>query len=53
MQNQYPKKIADNVLMYSADPIIYVVSDFLSGEECEQFISLSKGKMKRATVIGE
>jgi len=53
MSQSFPKKIADNVLMYSADPIIYVVSDFLSYEECEEFISLSRGKMKRATVIGE
>ena len=39
--------------MYSADPIIYVVSDFLSEEECNAFIELGKGKMKRATVISD
>tara|TARA_B100001029_G_scaffold101050_1_gene83129 strand:- start:879 stop:1496 length:618 start_codon:yes stop_codon:yes gene_type:complete len=48
-----PKKISDNVTLYSADPIIYVVSDFLSEEECNAFIELGKGKMKRATVISD
>ena len=32
-----PKKIASNVTLYSADPIVYVVSDFLSDEECQSF----------------
>lgn len=48
-----PKKIADNVTLFSAEPIIYVVSDFLSDEECNAFIELGKGKMKRATVISD
>ena len=46
-----PKKISDNVTMYSANPVVYVVKDFLSDQECEAFIELGKGKMKRATVI--
>jgi prolyl 4-hydroxylase len=46
-----PKKISDNVTLYSTDPIVYVVSDFLSHEECGAFIELGKGKMERATVI--
>jgi prolyl 4-hydroxylase len=51
MTQEFPKKIADNVIMYSADPIIYLVSSFLSDEECESFIEASSGKMERATVI--
>jgi prolyl 4-hydroxylase len=51
MPQDFQKKIADNVMMYSADPVIYVVSDFLSDDECEEFINLSKDRMKRATVI--
>ena len=40
--NSFPKKLADNVTMYSADPIIYVVHDFLAKDECQEFINISK-----------
>ena len=40
--NNFPKKLADNVTMYSADPIIYVVHDFLAKDECQEFINISK-----------
>jgi hypothetical protein len=40
--NNFPKKLADNVTMYSADPIIYVVHDFLSKDECVEFINIAK-----------
>jgi len=46
-----PKKISENVTLYSADPIVYVVNDFLSEDECNAFVELGKGKMERATVI--
>ena len=48
-----PKKISENVIMYSADPIIYVVSNFLSDQECKSFIELGMGKMERASVISD
>ena len=48
-----PKKISDNVTLFSAEPIVYVVSDFLSDEECDAFIELGKGQMQRATVISD
>ena len=32
MNKEYPKKIADNVNMYAADPIVYVVENFLSND---------------------
>ena len=51
MTKEFPKKIADNVTMFSADPILYVVNDFLSNDECEAFIDASKGKLKPSTVI--
>ena len=51
MNKEYPKKIADNVTMYSADPILYVVDNFLSNDECDAFIEASKGKLKPSTVI--
>ena len=48
---EFPKKIADNVTMYSADPILYVVNDFLSNDECDAFIEASEGKLQPSTVI--
>ena len=50
---EYPKKIADNVTMYAADPIIYLVKDFLNDEECEAFIDAAQGKLKDSTVISD
>ena len=52
-QPEFPKKIADNVTMYSADPIVYLVSDFLNDEECEAFIDAAQGKLKVSTVISK
>ena len=37
-----PKKISSNVTMYSADPIIYVVSNFISDQECDAFIDAAR-----------
>ena len=37
-ETDFPKKIAENVTMYSADPIVYVVNDFLNDHECNSFI---------------
>ena len=51
MNKEFPKKIADNVTMYSADPILYVVNSFLSNDECEAFIEAANGKLKPSTVI--
>ena len=51
MNKEYPKKIADNVTMYAVDPILYVVDDFLSHDECDAFIEASKGKLQPSTVI--
>ena len=42
----FPKRIADNVVMYSADPIIYVVKNFISEDECKAFIEAAE-KPKR------
>ena len=51
MNKEYPKKIAENVTMYAADPILYVVDNFLSNDECDAFIEASKGKLQPSTVI--
>ena len=52
MNTKFPKKIADNVTLFSSDPIIYVVDDFISEDECQEFINCSKGKLQPATVVG-
>ena len=52
-QPEFPKKIADNVTMYAADPIVYLVSDFLNDDECEAFISAAQGRLKSSTVISK
>ena len=39
-----PKKISENVTLYSTDPIVYVVNNFLSDEECKAFVEMGKGK---------
>ena len=41
-----PKKISENVTLYSTDPIVYVVNNFLSDEECKAFVEMGKGKME-------
>ena len=50
-EKDFPKKIAENVMMYSADPIVYVVSDFLNDIECDSFIEAGKDKLEESTVI--
>ena len=52
-QPEFPKKIADNVTMYAADPIVYLVSDFLNDDECEAFISAAQGRLQGSTVISK
>ena len=49
---EFPKKIADNVYLYSSDPIVYVVKKFLSDEECNAFIKEATSNLKDSTVIG-
>ena len=52
MSTKIPKKIAQNVSLWSSDPIVYVVEDFISDDECEAFINATKNQLQRATVIG-
>lgn len=35
---EFPKKVAENVILYSSNPIIYVVKDFIEHKECKAFI---------------
>ena len=52
MNTEFPKKIADNVTLFSSDPIIYVVDDYIPEDECQEFINCSKDKLQPATVVG-
>jgi prolyl 4-hydroxylase len=49
---EFPKKIADNVYLYSANPIVYLVKNFLSDLECAAFINEAEGRLQDSTVIG-
>ena len=40
-------------VIHSEDPKIYTISNFITQEECEHFISVSKPKMKRSVVSDE
>ena len=51
MNKEFPKKIADNVTMYSANPIMYEVKDFLSSKECDAFIEAGKLRLSPSKVI--
>tara|TARA_B100001027_G_C16136765_1_gene271776 strand:+ start:77 stop:703 length:627 start_codon:yes stop_codon:yes gene_type:complete len=53
MKTEPIQTIAENVFLYSPDPLIYVVDDFLSPKECQSFIDFSKDKLEDATVINE
>ncbi len=46
-----PKKISENVTLFSANQVVYVVSDLLSSDECAAFVEVGEGNMERATVI--
>jgi len=50
MNTEFPKKVADNVTMYAADPMVYVVHNFVSDLECKEFIDLSANHLEVATV---
>ncbi len=38
-----PKQISENVTLFSIDPLVYVVSGFLSSDECAAFIEVGVG----------
>ena len=43
----------ENVSVYSRDPKIYTIKNYLSDEECDHIINLSQGKLKQALVSGQ
>ena len=41
-----------NKIIYNEDPLIYVIEDFISKEECQHFVDESRSKLERAKTIG-
>jgi prolyl 4-hydroxylase len=58
--NNLPKIIADPhsmlhthlKIVYAIDPMVYVVEGFLSDQECQEFITLSKDRLNIAGLVG-
>ena len=42
-----------NVTIYSRDPKVYTIKNYLSNEECDHIIKLSDGKLNKALVSGK
>ena len=47
-----PIRTEGNKIIYNEDPLVYVIEDFISEEECQHFIEESKTKLERAKTIG-
>lgn len=47
-----PLRKEGNKIIYNEDPLIYVIEDFISEEECDHFVNASKTKLERAKTIG-
>ena len=62
ISKKYVKQLIDNIVKKNLenfnkkktilcnDPLIYTLDDYLTNEECDHFISLSKNKLQRAKV---
>ena len=47
-----PIRTEGNKIIYNEDPLIYVIEDFISEEECQHFVNESRSKLERAKTIG-
>ena len=47
-----PIRIEGNKIIYNDEPLIYVIEDFISSEECDHFVNASDSKLERAKTIG-
>ena len=47
-----PIRTEGNKIIYNDDPLIYVIEDFISDEECNHFVEASNTKLQRAKTIG-
>ena len=47
-----PIRTEGNKIIYNEDPLVYVIEDFISEDECQHFVEESKSKLERAKTIG-
>ena len=47
-----PIRTDGNKIIYSEEPLVYVIEDFISDEECTHFVNASNTKLQRAKTIG-
>ena len=47
-----PIRVEGDKIIYNDDPLIYVIEDFITEEECKHFVAASDSKLERAKTIG-
>jgi len=47
-----PIRTDGNKIIYNEDPLVYVIEDFITDEECLHFVNASDSKLQRAKTIG-
>ena len=47
-----PIRTEGNKIIYNEEPLIYVIEDFITDEECSHFVNASDTKLQRAKTIG-
>ena len=47
-----PIRTEGNKIIYNEDPLVYVIEDFITDEECSHFVNASDSKLQRAKTIG-
>lgn len=47
-----PIRTDGNKIIYNDDPLVYVIEDFITDQECQHFVSASDSKLERAKTIG-
>ena len=47
-----PIRTEGNKIIYNEEPLVYVIEDFITDEECLHFVNASDSKLQRAKTIG-
>ena len=47
-----PIRTEGNKIIYNEEPLVYVIEDFITDEECSHFVNASDSKLQRAKTIG-
>ena len=51
-EHREPLRVDGEKIIYSEDPLVYVIENFISEEECDHFVKQSRDKLERAKTIG-